>query len=576
MALERLKRLGVAMNLPILMASAALLASIYLFFLRQYLNYFPFGDEPAGLEGSNQGVVTWFTRGFSDVFTPFPQWTVPDTDFMRPGSSLVLRVNQMLFRQHYALYFAEFYLLQLASVWLVTLIAKQFGLPGRWLSGIALLTAINPAFINERSLTALSGSLDLWVGFLSLFSFFLLQRQRYLVALIPLTVGVFVKETAIVWPMAACLAVYVSTKRKFLSVVFLSPLFVWVLIRQLVFEGSILNVYALPLQSTREFSLLVIKGILNWPTGLAGPEAAKRLLADHSIRTHLPDVLIFATNALLWALLILIVWLVAGSTDGSRRVFNADRRSLLPLVIWTSGALGFGILAPSPAARFGASIYSFEILLFAIVCYLATNSRLRTAGALALALLSASFLWQARITLHRNRTDPSYSMRQLVTALQRYGGGGETIFILNSALSYSTPSYIAMFSGIHNRLVILTEFDGCVHSAGGETAFSTEGGKTVIETKLPPCARVSFPGVPGDRLVNGLHGTLARGELAEYSFPDGRIASITMRSRKPVINFGKRIRIALLPDVSGNAIILYYDWRLGRFESRSAGVHPPD
>ena len=79
------------------------LTAILLVFARWYANYLPFSDDPAVIGASAGYPKDWFTSGFSRIFLAFPEWAVPSTDFFRPGVNAMLRLDHILFGNHYFL-----------------------------------------------------------------------------------------------------------------------------------------------------------------------------------------------------------------------------------------------------------------------------------------------------------------------------------------------------------------------------------------------------------------------------------------------------------------------------------------
>jgi hypothetical protein len=348
----------------------------------------------------------------------------------------------------------------------------------------------------------------------------------------------------------------------------LAPVLALGVVRHFAFAGSTSAMYAIPRQP-RELVLLVMKGILQWPTGIVGPEGAKKIFEHLSLSGSESDAMLLVANVLLWLTLLAIGWWVLRPGDSAPAQARVYTSRFIPLAIWTFGALCFGILGPKPS--YGVAIYPFEILLFAVTCHFAVSPRLRNAAGLALIVLAAAFTWQFQSRIRNIDWDAWHTMQELVSALRSHDGPGKTIYVLNSTPSYSSPSFIARFAGTKAGLVILNEADGCRYANDGNTTFKAEGNRITAKARIPACASITFSSVHTPRLTAALKGTLQRGSFAEYSFPDGRIASLAVRSGEPIIDFGKEIDISLTPDNQSSLAILYYDWRLGRFECFGSG-----
>ena len=553
-----------ALSVWVFVLPAVILSLIFLSLFFFYRNYFPYSDEPAAFAGGNQGVADWFTHGVSELVIPYPEWTVPYTDFMRPVTSLITYLTDVLFGKHYILWFVFVFALQYSVVLMTVEIGRWMGLPILWLTGLAALVAINPSFVNDHVLLWRLGFPDPLIGLLSLAAFRLLCGKRYAAAVATLLVGVFAKESMFIFTVAACITTYFATRRKLLSLSMLLPVATWLLVRRIWFVGSLRGVYVLPAGNLRATAMQMVKGLLYWPTDVVGSEAIRLFAADHSVRSHLPDLILVAANIVLWIALAAFAWKVLQAGISPSR-----EKSLFSLFVWLAGALAFGMIGLSP--QYGSSIFPLECLVFALVCFRAKDLRAKALAGASLAILTGAFLWEMTVAIPHANTDLYYPMRELVSAMKRYSSAGTTVYVLNSALSYNSPQFVTAYFHLPGRLVVLNEFAGCIRASGGSTTVKPAEGNAVIESVLPSCASVFLSGIPTSKVTGALQGSLARGSFASYSFPDGRVLSMALRSGEPIIDYGKRIRIELKPESPNEYIVLYYDWAKGKFNCAGPG-----
>jgi len=534
-------------------ASLLVLTAIYLLYLPLYRNYFPFGDDPAVFQASAGNPKLWFTQGFSRYFIVYPEWSTPLTDFMRPVANLIIRVEQMLFGQHYALYFASYFAAQFLVCALAVIIARHFGVKSKWLTVVGMATAINPAFIGS-GLQSATYPFDVWCGLFALAALYAVLREQYGIAIALLTVSLFTKEASLYAPAAAALTVFLCTRRKLLASSMLVPLAIWGCARKFVFSGSIGGTYAMPKHNLAALLGMIMHGFLIWPTGLLREHAVRRLLLEHRLIPE--DLFIGSANLILWMALLAIA-------IHSRR--SSRDTEALPLLIWLVGALSFGVTV-GQGSRFGGSIYPLEMLFFVAAIYRSASPMIRKAAGTAAALIAISFLWNAQATLRHRELPAGPSMQSLVASIGKRPAG--TIYILNAPQSFSSPAAIANLAGTSAKVIVLSESSGCAAADwSNSTSIQASGAKAEIVSVLPACAQYDFDGVALPVLAHGFGARLSRGEIATYKFPDARITARGFVDPRQIasIDTGKRLEIEIFPEAREPYSILYYDWASGQY-----------
>ena len=557
--------------LRVLLVPTFILLAIYCFHFSFYRAYFPYADDPALLHASGGNATKWFTEGYSKYFVVYPEWNVPRTDFLRPGVNLIVRLNETFFGNHYFLYFASFYLAQFLICALIVCLARRMGVKEQWLFFVGLLAAINPAFIGE-GLYNISFQYDIWSGLFAVAALYLILRQWYGLAVVSLTLAVFTKEPALYAPVAAAITVYLVHRRRLPAVIMLLPLLVWAWVWKFVFVGTPHGNYALQGNPGTLLIKGAIQGFIRWPTGMVDYHVVRKILFEHSIAAHLPDLFLLLINLFLWALLLAVGVKFAKAALRAGPLSEQDSL-MLAVLIWLAGALSFGILV-GYHSRFGGSIYPLEILACAVMVHSSRQRFTRAFSVVALGLLAAAFLWNARalessddgIVPHRD-SSPIFTMRSLVDSLQRHRA--DVVYVLNSTHSDAAPSNIASLAGVPSEeLIILSEAQGCLNDSRADRPMVQQVGNTVhIVSVLPGCASNAFSGVPLSTIAQAFGGVLSRGHFATYSFPEGHVTEYGSVDKSAIasIDPGKKLDLILRPEEAKSYIILYYDWVNGKF-----------
>lgn len=546
-----------SITLPLLLAAVVLLG-IFAANAHEYLHYFPYGDDPAVFLASSGSPAGWFTSGFSHYFLVYPEWSVPYTDFLRPGVNGIVRLYQILFAHHYVLYFATFYGAQFLLVWLVLLIARDMHVSQRVLFLLELLLAINPAFFNF-GITSVVNQFDFWCGFFAVAALFCLRRDRFALTVLFLTLAIFTKEAALYAPIAAALTVTFTTRRRLLATTMLLPLLAWAGVRKFLFAGSAQGLYAVPINSPRAILLGIIKGVLQWPTGLVPDLAVKSILSHHDLLHNIVPLILLATNILFWVLLV-------GLGMQLFRKDTAEPLAFFTVFLWLCRALSFGIIV-GPDPRFGGSIYPLELLLLATASVALPLSRWRSLSSAAMCLMVPMFLWHMHAAPLEIDASGRPLMKEQNAALKRNGTTADDVYILNSAPAFSAPAYLASLAGITARIVVLNQFDGCLSSHQAITSFKRRGDSVMdVTVQLPPCAHFLFNSVPPNVLAQAIDGKeFLRWDLAVYSLPSARITGHSVRNAQmPEVDPGSRLNISLKLPID-RSILLYYDWTIGSY-----------
>jgi hypothetical protein len=539
--------------------AAVAIAAVYCWYLSSYSSYAPFGDDPSIIAGSLGSPLSWFTNGFSQYFVVYPEWSGGTTDFFRPGVNLIVRLEHLLFGNQFWLYFALLYAAQLAVCLLVIDTLRMAGVPPATRSMFGVLAAVNPAFLGP-ALETVSYHFDIWCGLLSFLVFYLMIRNRYGLAFVCMCGAVFTKEAALYVPVAACITAYLTTRRTALAASMLVPLAGWILVRKFVFVGSLAHVYAV--QPSFLGALKIFKGAAIWPVGVLDPRVVRQIVDQHSIQSHLVDVTLMVANAVLW--IVLITGAVRVMKRSPPVTANARSPDLLWIsLLWLAGALAFGVLV-GQEGRFGGSIFPLEIVFVGLLTRQSAIPRLRVPGWSATAILSLAFAWNANLVLREQNTQP-VAMQKLLAVIKHQAA--PVVYVVSAPLDWtSTPESVAAITNPSARVVILSQFEGCVAGPGGATTIGRSSPSLSIEVQYPACAHLTMGSVPPRILAGGVNGTVTRGGFASYQFSEGQVLSNAMAvGAEPTVTLGTRLQLSLDPGPPGGYVLLYYDWSTGSY-----------
>lgn len=367
-----------------LAAAAGFLVSfccLAVFWFREVrLFYSPSGDEFSLFVNSarpfHPNISAWFLHGFSTYFTPYPDWSAPETNFLRPVANAVYYLNSMLFGSHWSRYLLSNYVIESAVVAAAIYVSIRWLRLQRWtVLLIGLICFFSPAFDHgARFSTAFP--FDLLAAVFVLAGLSLLLSRRLVLAWICLAVGIFTKETAFFAPLAAGLAICCLSSRRgwrrYLALgFFLIPYAMWVGLRWAAFRGTT-GVYAVGPTSV----LRLAKNLLRWPFPFESPLGAR--FAFGVLPLSFSVCVFAALNLCFWIVAILLLirfvrsskvsggrWKVgAGRFLGSMGFVSAPEKTLF---LFCVGSLAMLLVFPNLQPRFGATFVPLFAMVLAVV-----------------------------------------------------------------------------------------------------------------------------------------------------------------------------------------------------------------
>ena len=534
------------MSVPL--AGAALLIGLYVYYdLVVYRDHLLRGDEPAFVSATLESPVSWFTRGYLDYFNLYPEWGTQHTSpLLKPVTNAVGYLNYSLFGRSYALHFAAFFLMQFIGLLVIVRLLRELAVPPLPTAVMALLFLFNPAFMNT-GLIMLPFHFDVLAGVFAMAAFLALWRERYGWALLLLTLAVFTKESAVFAPLAAALSLMIWCRPPSKSALMMLPLVLWVAARFLAYGDVLAGGITSP---TGE----IATGLSMWPTGLV-PAGFVRQLGSSlpSSRTEVLNLVFLLANIGVWVFLGYAAWATA------RRPVAAPASAELTaaLLVWTLGALSFGVLA-GYHTRYGGSIYPFVYLLLAVLLFSPGYRVPRWAAASVLLVFAAATAVQGvrSVRLALAWQSVIAPERALHDALKMLPQDGRTVYVVNAPpLLVSAPHHLTFAWSLNLDVVIVSQFGGCPTSS--DTGTTELSGADLVSVRIPDCAWLLFGSVPPDVVRRGT--PLRREGVGAYVFPD-RIAA----SSDYPLELGRTLTFQIDPK-KADLTLIGYNWASGSY-----------
>jgi hypothetical protein len=541
----------VASRMYVPLAGAALLLGLYVYYdIIVYRDYLLHSDEPAFVSASLESPASWFTRGYLNYFDTYPEWgTRHTTPLFKPVTNAVGYLNYVLFGTSYGLHFAVFFLMQFLGLLIFLRVLRELDIRPLPSAAMSLLFLFNPAFIND-GLLCLPCHFDVLAGVFALGAFLAVWRERYGVALVLLTLAVLTKESAIFAPVAASLSVLIWRRRLIMSAVLLLPLPLWAAARFLAF-GDVLEAGLSTPTGQIGFGLSI------WPTGLVSYGFVNQLgLSLPSSRYEILSAIFLIANIGLW------VFLCYATVVTARRHIDAAENTKLAmgLLLWTLGALSFGVLAGF-GARYGGSIYPFLYLFLAAFFFTPAFRISRWVVASVLLVFFAANALQSERWVRMALLWPSVIApeRALYDALKALPQDGRTVYIVNAPRGLAAqPHHLKRAWGLNLDMVVINQFSGC--AASPDAGQLLDSGSDVISVRIPGCAVFDFAYAKVQPLSDGTGITLSRDGIGTYAFPGGVAASAT-----DSLDFGRTLTLYIQSKSEGLTLI-GYDWTRESYE----------
>lgn len=541
-----------------LLSGAALLSCLFVYYYTVvYYNYLPSGEDVAFI-GAVGFPLEWFTQGYSDYFNVYPEWGSPrDTQLLKPVTNFMGLINDALFGEHYALYFALFFLIQFTGFVIVLRLLREGSVPALPAAFAALLFLVNPAFVSA-GLWCLVCQFDVWAAVWALAAFFMLWHGRNVLALLLLTLAVFTKETAAFAPIAAALSLLIWRRDRRSAILMLLPLLLWAGARAVVY-GDVLD------ERVGGTASSIAVGLLFWPTGVT--DAAFIEQFDSSIaldRHNIISLGFLVANIALWLFILCAAAVTARRQFASAAGGGKNSNLIAALLIWTLGALSIGVLA-AHQTRYGASSYAF-LYLFLVTFLFSSEIRIpRWIAAIVLLVFATGTAWhaQANLRLISRWEYTDAPTRALHDALRNLPQDGRLVYVVNAPPAFiPAMRYLNRAWLLNLEVIIINHVQRCEGTANGGTTQFIGASADVLDVRIPACARFEFHQVSPELLQRGITETLVRQGVGTYQFPDGVVVSPN-GNPADLSNLGRSLTFRV--EAGRSPIIIAYEWRTAQY-----------
>jgi hypothetical protein len=539
--------------------------------------YFPVGDDLVLIAHSTRvfhaSPISWFTKGFSGYFSPYPDLSLPYSNFLRPVDNAVYYANSLIFGRHWSYYLLANYMIVATVVGLVCWISLAV-LELSLLSGliITLATAASSAFTAQivyRPSFAFDYLAALWV----LLTLALLIRRRLGWAWIAVWLAVFTKEPGFFTAVAAAIVVFGllaarSWKyRAVCSAAFLIPLGAMFALRRLDFAG-LGGVYIATGLSPARIIRNILIGMTNWPFMLPGEQ--------HIFDRTFHNIGSLALSVILWGLIAVALYRFLWSRV-RRIVFErqeltvadfSDRSAIV--VLFLVGSLALPVLFDL-TPRFGAACLP---LFFITLGWLARgqgerpNTSYLARLAIAILILITGFeLAELRgiatpqtVAFEQQQWRLSRSFINTLSTLK-----SPVVFLIDDASGgFSSSDALSIFSGYTGEIVPVSNLAIQMCSIKPDVHIKKTGPRTfVVESNIPSsCGSNQLPGayrldrLSSNDLERDLPTMLAHYHAADR--PTRKEEFVTQDLRLDIQVRVPRFNI-LMPDLDANVYIIAED-----------------
>ena len=367
----------------------------------------------------------WFTRGYRDYLTVYPELTSARSNFIRPVANIKYYLESWVYGEHWSWYMITNFLIFATLVATVVYLgAKHLRIRSWQLWVVGVLAFLSPAFeIYSHRLP--NACLDLLGATFVAAGLCFLLDYRFLLAFLCFSMGVFTKETTHFAPFAASLSLLLFGARPFTTRVkayialFPLPVLALYVLRRIDFgKSGQSGVYVFQgIQSKWALMKMFLQGFRNWPFRIY---AGTILLPQSGPSIHRAHLVLALFSCLFWILILRALF--STFRDFRRSEYDAPETGVafgsfasgVTALLFLLGSLALPCLL-NLTPRFGGLTFPF-IGLFGIWYINHTSSRpLRVLWGMCLITLFVASL-QARLdvfteldeTHHQWALDRSY------------------------------------------------------------------------------------------------------------------------------------------------------------------------
>jgi hypothetical protein len=501
---------------PLIVCGTAFLFSFGILALFWYLQvrpyYSPYNDEFSLFVHSTRPFhpvfSEWFLQGFSQYFLPYPEWSTPSTNFLRPVANAEYYLSSLVFGTHWNWYLLSTYCIQSALVAaMVHLSLRHLRLPISAALGIGFLCFVSPAF-DYGAIYSTSFAFDLLAALLVLAGLDQLLSRRILLAWIFFSLAVFTKETAFFAPLAAAIVTHRMSKlpairRLVAPACFLLPYAAWAGLRQIAFHGPRAGgVYAVSIDRPAIYLPRVLKQFLRWPIPFDVPYRTASAPVSASALLY-----VFAfMNLCFWMGVVYLSFRLLHARihhktplmrDADLRVTRSASPIMWVMILFCSGSVAILLLIPNLQPRFGATLVPLFVLTLVTFMRASTSGPLRALACILLIIPPMIQVTERALHFSDDLAFAHLQWRMAADYLQKLSSAtASTVYVVDDVSgSFSSPESVSKFAGYRGQLVRVNDItfqQNCAIHTKVDIQKVTSDRIKVTSTIDSPCAAHAF------------------------------------------------------------------------------------
>jgi hypothetical protein len=503
----------------------------------------------------------WFTLGYSDFWSPYPDWwpAAGTTAFARPAFSLMIYLAHFVFGKNWPLYVAINYLAIAGVAAVVFQISRSALRLGVWPSLLAVLLVLqSPPFVKGEALAYLAFASEPAASAFVGLAFLAVVERRDLLCIGFLLLALLTKETAVWAPFAAALTALLRGedrgqmyRHSLTATMMLSPIALWLGLRYGFYSGLGGTYITSPFTSLADAFVRAAATAARLPYLLVNSvdfTVDFKLPGGQNIWEVVDRILHLVTYVILSIPLALLARQSLLDAHGTFLRRTTERPFLV--AIWAGIGICFYLALPFPPYP-NQQRYVLAVVMFVWPALLAEFVKHRNrviTSALVVCLLLSLLNAEGRLaaaTLQPERSE--FRTRQfaavigLGAALKHLPPEVQYVYIIDTwETGEINPDYLRAFYATPAEIVRVIGINSECPGSENFVGFHDELADDVVtlDVALPECAR--FVNLPRPVGVAIKVGELRRSASISYYFPEARV-----NPDSPIVEIGRRMVVRI-------------------------------
>jgi hypothetical protein len=535
-----------------------LLAALILMYAPTWINLYPMGDEIALISSSQRFTADWVLSGFSEYFKAYPEWTIPYSDFIRPGFNITYWLfspwSENAFKLQLILVNYGTHAVVAALIFFISINVFKNSLLQSLLLSLSLFFCA--AFFNSGMPYFQAFAFDGMAALFCLTAIVLARKGYHAGASMVLLASILTKETAL--PILGAFILFAIIRRRYKFASYLAAaLLIWLLLRLAAF-GGFGEVYS----AQNAYGLTRIAAIILLPFAYFEWDQLRALI---SLQEFPVAVIVFiVANMVSWVVLLKLFYqdfnYLKNNSGGNHEVtLNNDAVRLLLLLCILSSFVYLVVIR-------GEARFTY-ILITMLIVYLA-SLRKKEVTIIAACFLCISLLGAVVFYSQVNKDLLLFrftSAREFIGSLKEVSARNKTVYVANDFVSgFSAPHNLARFSNVDFDIVRISSIDPSACSIKELAEIRSHGSReadgVTLTVRLPSCASFIFEGSRAEMMKFDKQGKIIRSDTIWYEFPELAVRSRWWSNVKEY-DYGN----AMIINIHSQDEILYYDFKKNKW-----------